>query len=68
MGDLLEGCNTSGKIRALMASRDLNQGDLAKLLELSPATIVNRLDDNRWSVKELEKIAAEYGVNKADLI
>jgi DNA-binding XRE family transcriptional regulator len=68
MNKLLEGCNTSAKIKALIASRNHTQNDLAKLLEIVPSAIVARITDNRWDVKELEKIADAYGVNKQDLI
>jgi transcriptional regulator with XRE-family HTH domain len=68
MGNLLEGCNTSEKIRALMASRRVTQTEMGELLGVSQATIINRFADNRWDVKELEAIAAKYGVDKSDLI
>jgi hypothetical protein len=60
MNGLLDGCNTSSKIKALI--------DLAKLLDLVPSAIGSRIADNRWDVKELEKIADAYGVSKQDLI
>ena len=68
MNGLLEGCNTSSKIKALIASRNHTQNDLAKLLNLVPSAIGVRIADNRWDVKELEKIADAYGVSKQDLI
>ena len=68
MGNLLDGCNTSAKIRALMASRRVTQEEIATLLDFSQSTMVNRLTENRWDVKELETIAATYGVDKSDLI
>ena len=68
MNNLLEGCNTSAKIKALIASRNHTQNDLAKLLELGASAIVYRITENRWDVKEVEKIAEHYGVTKQDLI
>jgi hypothetical protein len=68
MNGLLDGCNTSSKIKALIASRNHTQNDLAKLLDLVPSAIGSRLVDNRWDVKDIEKIAEAYGVNKQDLI
>ena len=68
MNNLLEGCNTSSKIKALIASRNHTQNDLAKLLEIGASAIVSRITDNRWDVKEIEAIAEHYGVSKQDLI
>lgn len=68
MDNILEGCNTSAKIKALIASRDHTQNDLARLLDVGPSAIVSRIADNRWDVKEIEKIADAYGVRKQDLI
>jgi len=68
MSTLLDGCSTSSKIRALLASRGATQTDLSKLLGVSRETVINRLNDNRWDVKELETIAKAYGIEKQDLI
>ena len=68
MSSILEGCNTSSRIRALLASRKNSQDDLAKLFGVGRLTITLRLKQNSWSVKELEKIAEKYGVDKQDLI
>ena len=68
MDSLLEGCDTSAKLRAFMAARRITQVELASLLKVTRETIINRLTDNRWDVKELEIIATRYGINKSDLI
>ena len=68
MNSLLKGLDTSGKIRAFMAARDLTQNDLATLLDCTRETIMNRFDANRWRVEDLKKIAKAYNVNPKDLI
>lgn len=68
MESMLTGCNTSEKIKALIASRNQNQNDLAKILGLSAPAIVDRISANRWDVKEIEKIAETFGIGPKELI
>jgi transcriptional regulator with XRE-family HTH domain len=68
MDKILEGVDTSGKIKALMATRNLTQKDLATLLNVTGETISNRLAANRWDIKDLERLAKEYHLDTKDLI
>lgn len=64
----LGNANTSHRIRALLAARGLPAEVLAPLLEVTTATIYNRMRDCAWSVADINKIAEHYGVNPKDLV
>ena len=68
MDSILNGFNASEKIRAIMVTRKITQADLAELLDVTPETISNRLEADKWDYKDLNKLAAKYGVNPQDLI
>lgn len=68
MNGILEGLDTSSKIKALMATRNLTQADIASLLEMTTETIRQRMNANRWEISELKKIAITYGIEVNDLI
>ena len=68
MNNILEGLDTAGKVKALMAVRGVNQTELSKTMGVSLGTVTNRFDKNDWEVSELRKIAAAYGVELTDLI
>ena len=68
MNSILDGLGTSQKIKALMAVRGITQNDLARVVGVSLGTIQNRFDLDRWGVSELKKIAAEYGIDIANII
>lgn len=68
MSSLLKGLDTSGKIKVLMAARDMTQNDLAVLLDVTRETIMNRFNANRWHVDDLNKIAKALDVRAQDLI
>lgn len=68
MNSLFEGLNTSGKIRALMATRNISQIDLAALLDCTDETVRNWLKADRWDKNDLIKIADKFDINVHDLI
>lgn len=68
MDSILKNIDTSGKIKALMVTRNVTQADLAALLEVASETIKNRFDADRWKISDLKKIADTYEVNLKDLI
>ncbi len=68
MNTVFNGLDTSNRIRGILASRGKTQVELGKLLSLTPETISARMKNNKWEVEELKIIAAEYGVETADLI
>ena len=68
MDNLFEGLNTSGKIRLLMAAKDMTYQELSILLDVTRATINNRMDANRWDVDDLKLIADRLEVTPQDLV
>ena len=68
MNSILDGLDTSGKIKALMATRKVTQLELANVLGVTLPTIGNRFDANFWHVDDLKKIAETYNVEVTDLI
>ncbi len=68
MGNILEGLNASGKIKAVMAINNLKKTDLSDLLGCTPETIGNRLETDNWDYKDLAKIAIKYDIEITDLI
>jgi DNA-binding XRE family transcriptional regulator len=68
MGSLFDGLDTTDKIRGLLASRNHNQPELAKILDVTSETISNRMRSRKWEIGELKKIAEAYGVDVYDLI
>ena len=68
MNTVFYGLDTSDRIRGIIASRGKTQVELGKLLGLTPETISARMKYNKWEVEELKKIAAEFGIETADLI
>jgi transcriptional regulator with XRE-family HTH domain len=68
MNGILEGLDTTSRIKALIASRNITQADFAKTLSVTPETISNRMRTGKWDVAELKTIAAEYGIEITDLI
>ncbi len=68
MNNILEGLDTAGKVKALMAVRGVTQLELAKVMGVSLGTIGNRFEVGRWTLDELKKIAAEYKIEVNDLI
>ena len=68
MNNILEGLDTAGKVKALMAVRGVNQTELAATMGVSIGTIGNRFEKNDWEVSELRKIAAAYGIDVTDLV
>ena len=68
MDGILKDVDTSKKIKAIMAIKGLNKQVVADLLDVTEATIRNRLNDDRWNIKDLQKIADAYDVNVHDLI
>jgi transcriptional regulator with XRE-family HTH domain len=68
MNGMLDGLNTSGRLRVLMAAKGLTQVDLAAVLDVTRETIVNRFDANRWLIDDLKKISDKYGVDVTELI
>lgn len=68
MSDLLKDADTSGKIKALLASKDIPLENLAQILDVTPMTIYNRFKSDDWHIKDLRKIAEAYGVDIHDLI
>lgn len=52
-----------------MRSRSLNQADLAKLLDLHPRVVSDRLAGrSKWTVVELKTLADAWGLTVDDLI
>jgi len=68
MVDMFNGLDTNGKIKALLASRDLSWTALARLLEVTPETIYSRKKESNWKVSELRLIAEFFGVDTKELI
>jgi len=68
MEAFLDGANTSRKIAALLAARDLNADTLAPILDLHTVTIYARMKNNSWTVEEINKIAAHHNIDPKDLI
>jgi transcriptional regulator with XRE-family HTH domain len=68
MNNWLNGLDTSGKIKVLLTAKGKTEQDLADLLGISRATVINHMAENRWDVKELAAIATAYGVEPTDLI
>lgn len=68
MDSILEGLNASGRIKAIMATRDISKADLGILLKCTGETIGNRLEADKWDYKDLAKIADAYGIKMTDLI
>ena len=65
---MFEGLDTNGKIKALLASRDLSWTTLAKLLEVTPETIYNRKERSNWKLSELHIVADFFDVDIKELI
>lgn len=68
MNNVFEGLDTSDRIRGILTSRGKTQGDLAKLLNMTQATISARMKQNKWEVEELKVIASEFGITPTDLL
>ena len=68
MVDMFEGLDTNGKIKALLASRDLTWTALAKVLEVTPETIDNRKKQSNWKLEELRTVAEFFSVDPKELI
>lgn len=68
MDKILEGLDTSDKIKALMAVKGITRITMGYLLDVTPETISNRLVDNRWKSTDLKKLAALFNVDVRDLI
>lgn len=68
MVDMFEGLDTNGKIKALLASRDLSWTALARLLDVTPETIYNRKERANWSLNELRIVAEFFAVDPKELI
>uniref|UniRef100_A0A6M3JFJ3 HTH cro/C1-type domain-containing protein n=1 Tax=viral metagenome TaxID=1070528 RepID=A0A6M3JFJ3_9ZZZZ len=68
MNSILNGLDTAGKIKALIASRNKSQPDLATILGVSLGTIQNRLEKNDWRMDELKVISNEFQVDLTDLL
>lgn len=68
MDSITQGLDTSGKIKALMGSRNISKKDLADLLAVTEETIRNWLKSGGWDSRDIYKIADKYEVNKTDLI
>ncbi len=68
MDTLLNGANTSRKIKAMLAARGLNVDTLSPLLDLSTVTIYARMKNNSWSVDDINKIAVRHNIDPKDLI
>ena len=68
METILNGANTSRKIKAMLAARGLNTDTLVPILDLSTVTIYARMKNNSWAVEEINKIAAHHNIDPKDLI
>jgi len=71
MNGILEGLDTTGKIKVLMAAKGITQVDLSKVTGLSLGTISNRFDPEKkdqWRMDELKKIVDAYQVELTDII
>jgi uncharacterized protein YjcR len=68
MDSITQGLNTSGKIGALMGSRNISKKDLAELLNVTEETIRNWMKSGGWDSRDLYKVAETYGVDIKDLI
>jgi DNA-binding Xre family transcriptional regulator len=68
LNNFFEGLDTSGKLRLLMAAKNMSASDLAKLLDCTRETINHRFEANRWRVNDLQKIAVVLEVKPQDLI
>jgi len=68
MNGIFEGLDTSAKIKAFMATRNIRQIEIADLLNMTTETIRQRLNANRWEITELRIIADKYGIEVRDLI
>jgi len=68
MVNMFEGLDTNGKIKALLASRDLAWTALSTLLEVTPETIYNRKERANWKVEELKSVAEFFGVDVKELL
>ena len=68
MNNILEGVDTTGKVRALMITRNIQQTEMANLLDVTEETIRNRFKRGDWHLKELQVIAAKYNIEVSDLI
>jgi len=68
METILNGANTSRKIKAMLAARGLTADTLAPLIDLHTVTIYARMKNNSWSVEEINKIATHYNIDPKDLI
>jgi hypothetical protein len=65
---ILEGLNTSDKIRALIAVNKVNRNAVSAHLEITPETLRDRLDNNRWKSTDLQKLAVLFKIDVRDLI
>jgi transcription initiation factor TFIIIB Brf1 subunit/transcription initiation factor TFIIB len=68
MNTILKDQNTSSKIKALLAARNIPKADVAEILGVTVETIRNRMKNNKWDIGDIEKIASAYMVEKTDLI
>jgi transcriptional regulator with XRE-family HTH domain len=68
MNGILESLNTTEKIKAILAVKNITQIDIATLLGVTPETIRNRMIASRWDIEDLKKIAAKCEIEITDLI
>ena len=68
MGDLFSSLTISEKLKAIMAVKGIEQKQLAELLKVTPETIRNRMESNKWFTVDINKIAETYNIDPKDLI
>ncbi len=64
MDGLLDGLNTSEKLRVVMAAKKKTNLDIANILGVTRETIGHRLESDKWFLKDLKKIAAELEIDE----
>ncbi|MES0334773.1 MAG: helix-turn-helix transcriptional regulator [Candidatus Magnetobacterium sp. LHC-1] len=59
---------SQSKIRSLLHSHNLGQGDLAQILGINPATVSNKMNQKTdWTVTEANRICAFFDVEYKDI-
>lgn len=55
-------------VRHLMVERGEDFGDLAPLLRVTPRYLKEKMRDQRWTLDDLDALAAHYSITPADLV
>jgi hypothetical protein len=68
MNGIFQNLDTSGKVKALLALKNVTHVEISNLLGVTPETIRNRMVDKRWDIEDLKKIAKRCEIDVTELI